>query len=53
MTSPISTPSKLSFSIFQDRYQRLAQPFEWRFTRDDLVCLLSRLNATDTLPLSA
>ena len=38
---------------FQDRYQRLAQPFEWRFTRADLARLLSRLNAGDTLPLSA
>ena len=28
---------------YQDRYQRLAQPFEWRFTRDDLARLLSRL----------
>ena len=38
---------------FQDRYQRLAQPFEWRFTRTDLARLLSRLNANDTLQLSA
>ena len=38
---------------FQDRYQRLAQPFEWRFTRADLARLLARLNAPDTLPLTA
>ena len=38
---------------FQDRYQQLAQPFEWRFTRADLARLLSRLNASDTLQLSA
>ena len=38
---------------FQDRYQRLAQPFEWRFTRADLARLQARLNAPDTLPLSA
>ena len=38
---------------FQDRYQRMAQPFEWRFTRADLARLLSRLNAGDTLQLSA
>ena len=38
---------------FQDRYQRLAQPFEWRFTRADLARLLARLNAPDSLPLSA
>ena len=38
---------------FQDRYQQLAQPFEWRFTRADLARLLSRLNRSDTLQLSA
>ena len=38
---------------FQDRYQQLAQPFEWRFTRADLARLLLRLNASDTLQLSA
>ena len=37
----------------QDRYQRLAQPFEWRFTRADLARLQARLNAPDSLPLSA
>ena len=38
---------------FQDRYQRLAQPVQWRFTRADLARLLSRLNTGDTLPFSA
>ena len=38
---------------FRDRYQRLAWPFEWQFTRADLARLLARLNAPDTLPLSA
>ena len=38
---------------FQDRYRRLAQPFEWRFTWADLARLLSGLNPSDTLPLSA
>ena len=30
---------------FQDRYQDLAQPFEWKFTRRDLNQLLQRLSA--------
>ena len=38
---------------FQDPYQQLAQPFEWRSTRADLARLLSRLGASDTLQLSA
>jgi len=28
---------------FQDRYEQLAQPFEWKFTRADLARLLARL----------
>jgi hypothetical protein len=28
---------------FQDRYQELAEPFEWKFTREDLVKLMRRL----------
>ncbi len=27
---------------FQDHYQKIAQPFQWSFTRDDLVRLLQR-----------
>ena len=34
---------------FQERYQDLAQPFEWKFTRRDLKKLLQRLS-DDTLP---
>jgi hypothetical protein len=30
---------------FQDHYQRIAQPFQWRFTRDDLANLLSKIQA--------
>jgi hypothetical protein len=29
---------------FEDRYNRLAQPFDWRFGRDDLDKLLARLD---------
>ncbi len=28
---------------FQKRYEKIAKPFEWKFTRDDLSRLLSRL----------
>jgi hypothetical protein len=30
---------------FQDRYEQIARPFEWKFTREDLARLLSRLPA--------
>lgn len=29
---------------FQDHYQQIAQPFDWRFTRDDLANLLLKLS---------
>lgn len=40
---------------FQARYEVLAQPFEWKFTRADLARLLERLasNGTDRLPKAA
>jgi len=31
---------------FQDYYQRIATPFEWRFTKDDLAALLRKLDTT-------
>ena len=36
---------------FQVRYEGLAQPFEWRFTRADLARLLERLAMRDAGPL--
>ena len=30
---------------FQSHYQEIAQPFEWKFTRRDLLRLLTRLDA--------
>ena len=30
---------------FQERYQQIAQPFEWKFTKQDLAKLLSKLSA--------
>ena len=38
---------------FGERYQQLATPFEWRFTRADLARLLKRLNHWDQLPAAA
>jgi hypothetical protein len=32
---------------FQDRYERLAKPFQWKFTRSDLERLVLRLSAGD------
>lgn len=33
---------------FQDEYERLARPFEWKFTRADLTHLLERLTFKDS-----
>ena len=30
---------------FQDRYEQIARPFEWKFTREDLARLMSRISA--------
>lgn len=39
---------------FQERYEVLAKPFEWRFTRYDLLALLDRLEEQQRrLPLAA
>ena len=39
---------------FQDRYEEIAKPFEWKFTRDDLLKLLIRLSKhSEDLRLSA
>ena len=32
---------------FQDRYNSTARPFDWRFTRDDLNQLLTRISHRD------
>ncbi len=44
-----ASPDDLTHRIlaFQDHYQRIARPFEWRFTRTDLQRLLQRLRALD------
>ena len=35
---------------FQERYEQIAKPFEWKFTRQDLAKLMSKLPA-QSLPL--
>jgi len=39
---------------FQERYEQIAQPFQWKFTRQDLAALLGKLETgTALLPLAA
>jgi len=39
---------------FQDRYEKIAQPFEWKFTRKDLSNLLHKLSSSSSgLPYAA
>jgi hypothetical protein len=39
---------------FQERYAQIAQPFQWRFTRQDLTAVLAQLDAgPTTIPLAA
>jgi hypothetical protein len=38
---------------FQEHYQQIATPFEWRFSRADLTRLLERLRQQDHLRLAA
>lgn len=38
---------------FQEHYQAVAQPFEWKFTRRDLLRLLTRLDAEQKRSKSA
>jgi hypothetical protein len=35
---------------FQGYYERIATPFEWRFTKDDLAALLQKLDRHATAP---
>ena len=38
---------------FQEHYEQIAHPFEWKFTRDDLKSLLQRLGETESLRKAA
>lgn len=38
---------------FQHRYEQTAQPFDWKFTRDDLAALLHRLDVHEPLAHAA
>jgi transposase len=35
-------------AAFEDRYNAIAEPFDWRFTRDDLSRLLERIAGHDS-----
>ena len=37
---------------FERRYEQIAKPFEWRFTRDDLARLMKKLGS-ENLPAAA
>ena len=34
-----------TLNAFEHRWNEIAEPFDWRFTRDDLAALLERLAA--------
>jgi hypothetical protein len=34
---------------FQSRYEKIAKPFKWKFTKDDLNRILSKLSGYDNL----
>ena len=38
---------------FQDHYQQIVTPFEWKFTKSDLDLLLKRLDAHEPAPALA
>ncbi len=38
---------------FQQRYEQAAKPFEWKFTRRDLLQLLARIEALNLVPTKA
>ena len=38
---------------FQEHYQSMATPFDWRFTREDLLDLLRKINSQDHLRYAA
>jgi hypothetical protein len=38
---------------FQQYYQQIARPFEWKFTRKDLKTLLKKISSNDSGPLRA
>jgi len=38
---------------FQSYYQRIATPFEWKFTREDLAQLLAKLSKYNPMPQKA
>ena len=46
MISPPSTHSPNAFSTFNNYWETIATPFQWRFTRQDLARLLQKCRPT-------
>jgi len=40
-------PLQVDIANFQQRYEQIATPFEWKFTKNDLNALLERIAAHD------
>ena len=38
---------------FQEYYEKIATPFEWKFTRDDLANLIKKINSNNCLSFAA
>ncbi len=38
---------------FQERYEKVAHPFDWKFTRDDLIALMDKLSDDEPVKMSA
>lgn len=45
--------AKARLLAFERRYEEAAEPFEWKFTRQDLRRLMDRIAERETLPLAA
>jgi hypothetical protein len=42
-----------TLNAFERRWNEIAEPFEWGFTRDDLAALIERLTAHEQLRVAA
>ena len=53
MTSPSLEAVAERRLHFQEHYESLARPFEWKFTKKDLTALLAKLDADTASARSA
>lgn len=54
--SDFASPEELAERLlgFQERYEGIAKPFEWRFNRKDLDKLMEKIsNHSDSMPIAA